>query len=59
VPAFERIADPNPNANAANAITRIFLPIICCPFLLVGGLNLIISAKLLKKIRSKKGKWEP
>ena len=27
--------------------------------LLVGGLNLIISAKLLKKIRSKKDKWEP
>ena len=28
-------------------------------FLLVGELNLIINAKLLKKIRSKQDKWEP
>ena len=27
--------------------------------LLIGGLNLIISAKLLKEIRSKKDEWEP
>jgi hypothetical protein len=27
VPAFERTADPNPNANTANPITKHFFPI--------------------------------
>jgi len=28
VPAFERSAEPNPNANTANAITKLFFPMI-------------------------------
>jgi hypothetical protein len=31
VPAFERNAEPNPNANIAKAMMIIFFPIMCVP----------------------------
>jgi hypothetical protein len=50
VPAFERTAVPNPNANKANAITKRFFPIIEEFLLLFRRFNPGMTAKLPKKI---------
>jgi len=51
VPAFARKADPNPNANIANAVTISFLPIIEYSLLLFGGFNPAMIAELPENIR--------
>jgi hypothetical protein len=50
VPAFERRAVPNPNANTANAITKHFFPMIEEFLLLFRRLNPTITAKLPRKM---------
>jgi hypothetical protein len=50
VPALERRAVPNPNANRTNAITKHFFPIIEEFLLLFRGFNPTMIAKLPKKL---------
>jgi hypothetical protein len=50
VPAFERGAVPNPNANTANAITKHFFPMIEEFLLLFCRFNPTTTAKLPGKI---------
>ena len=50
MPAFERAAVPNPNANSANAITKHFFPIIEESLLLFRPFNPAMTAKLPKKM---------
>jgi hypothetical protein len=52
VPAFERGAVPNPNANTANAMTKHFFPIIEEFLLLFPRFNPTMTTKLPSK-------WQP
>jgi hypothetical protein len=51
VPAFERRAVANPNANTANAITKHFFPMIEEFLLLFRRFNPTMTAKLPRKWR--------
>lgn len=50
VPAFERRANPNPNASTANVVTISFVPIVDI-LVLSGGLNPAMAAKLPENVR--------
>jgi hypothetical protein len=50
VPAIERGAVPNPNANTANAITKHFFPMIEEFLLLFRRFNPTMTAKLPRKM---------
>jgi hypothetical protein len=60
VPAFERRAVPNPNANTANAMTKHFFPIIEEFLLLFRRFNPAVTAKLPRNAENDemKGKKE-
>jgi hypothetical protein len=60
VPAFERRAVPNPNANTANAMTKHFFPIIEEFLLLFPRFNPTMTTKLPSNVRKDemKGKKE-